>query len=305
MLSDPTQLSAELASLIRVFIALHHNEPFLLVGKTPTPLSSILLSTFVWSNDVHVVYADPSTFTAFPGWPLRNLLAAIAYVRKDLENAKFVCYRSGSVPSVIMHLGWEASGIISTAAVGWERVKGSLSPAFIDLRGSLDPLKLMDFSAELNLRLIRWRLVPSINLQRFSNLKCLILGAGTLGCNVARSLLGWGVKNFTFVDNARISYSNVDLKKYTFRYWNCIPALLYPQSVRMLSDPTQLSAELASLIRVFIALHHNEPFLLVGKTPTPLSSILLSTFVWSNDVHVVYADPSTFTAFSWMAIKDL
>ncbi|EJW86097.1 hypothetical protein WUBG_02990 [Wuchereria bancrofti] len=67
----------------------------------------------------------------------------------------------------------------------------------------------MDFSAELNLRLIRWRLVPSINLQRFSNLKCLILGAGTLGCNVARSLLGWGVKNFTFVDNARISYSNV------------------------------------------------------------------------------------------------
>nr|CRZ25880.1 BMA-ATG-7 [Brugia malayi] len=209
MLSDPTQLSAEVTSLIQVFIALHHNEPFLLVGKTPTPLSSILLSTFVWSNDVYVVYADPSTLAAFPGWPLRNLLAAIAYVRKDLKNAKFVCYRSGSVPSVIMHLAWEASGIISTDAVGWERVKGSLSPAFIDLRGSLDPLKLMDFSAELNLRLIRWRLVPSINLQRFSNLKCLILGAGTLGCNVARSLLGWGVKNFTFVDNARISYSNV------------------------------------------------------------------------------------------------
>lgn len=67
----------------------------------------------------------------------------------------------------------------------------------------------MEQSAELNLRLIRWRLVPDINLQRITELKCLILGAGTLGCNVARSLLGWGVKHFTFVDNACISYSNV------------------------------------------------------------------------------------------------
>lgn len=81
MLSDPTQLSAELTSLIQVYIGLHQNEPFLLVGKIPTPLSSILLNTFVWSDDVHVVYADPSTLTSFPGWPLRNLLAAIAYVR--------------------------------------------------------------------------------------------------------------------------------------------------------------------------------------------------------------------------------
>ncbi|OZC09881.1 e1-like protein-activating enzyme Gsa7p/Apg7p [Onchocerca flexuosa] len=209
MLSNPTQLSAELASLIQVFIALHHNEPFLLVGKTPTPLSSILSNNFEWSNDIHVVYPDPSTLVAVPGWPLRNLLAAIAYIRKDLQNAKFVCYRSGGVPSVIIHLGWEADDNLSTAAVGWERVRGSLSPAFIDLRSSLDPLKLMEFSAELNLRLIRWRLVPNIDLQRFANLKCLILGAGTLGCNVTRSLLGWGVKNFTFVDNARISYSNV------------------------------------------------------------------------------------------------
>ena len=32
--------------------------------------------------------------------------------------------------------------------------------------------------------------------------------AGTLGCAVARTLLGWGVRGITLVDNSRVSYSN-------------------------------------------------------------------------------------------------
>uniref|UniRef100_A0A914RF57 Uncharacterized protein n=1 Tax=Parascaris equorum TaxID=6256 RepID=A0A914RF57_PAREQ len=44
--------------------------------------------------------------------------------------------------------------------------------------------RLVDEGVRLNLSLIRWRLVPEIDLQRFSNLRCLILGSGTLGCNI-------------------------------------------------------------------------------------------------------------------------
>jgi ubiquitin-like modifier-activating enzyme ATG7 len=47
-----------------------------------------------------------------------------------------------------------------------------------------------------------------LDVERLSQLKVLLLGAGTLGCSVARTLLGWGVRNISFVDSGRVSYSN-------------------------------------------------------------------------------------------------
>lgn len=39
-------------------------------------------------------------------------------------------------------------------------------------------------------------------------LRFLLLGSGTLGCSVARVLMGWGVRKMTFVDSGKVSYSN-------------------------------------------------------------------------------------------------
>jgi ubiquitin-like modifier-activating enzyme ATG7 len=49
--------------------------------------------------------------------------------------------------------------------------------------------RLADQAVDLNLKLMRWRILPELDLERVAGTRCLLLGAGTLGCYVARTLL--------------------------------------------------------------------------------------------------------------------
>ncbi|VDM37868.1 unnamed protein product [Toxocara canis] len=191
--------------------------PFLLL----TPEQCAPLSQLFDVDDAHldaekvtIVFSDPSTHARVPGWPLRNLLAAVAYHKRKWCSARLIAYRANArLPSICLHLGWireESDENFSAAEmVGWERTqKGSAEPSFVDMSSTFDPVKLVDEGVRLNLSLIRWRLVPEINLERFTDLRCLILGSGTLGCNVARGLLAWGVRRIVFVDSSHVSLSN-------------------------------------------------------------------------------------------------
>lgn len=78
----------------------------------------------------------------------------------------------------------------------------------VDLKRFLDPATIASEAVDLNIKLIKWRLIPQLEPEKMSSLKFLLIGAGTLGCAVARSLVAWGVSHITLVDSGKVSYSN-------------------------------------------------------------------------------------------------
>ncbi|CAM4741313.1 unnamed protein product [Rotaria magnacalcarata] len=162
---------------------------------------------------------DPSTDPAHPGWPVRNLLTLLYYHLRSVEQLNVICWRERFRDgqqyvnhSLYLQLKPESiSNIDDTVppSAGWEKnERQRLGSRQVNLSTSMNPVHLAETAVGLNLKLMKWRLAPEIDLESLETMRCLLLGAGTLGCNVARCLMAWGVKHITFVDNSRISYSN-------------------------------------------------------------------------------------------------
>ncbi|GMH05504.1 hypothetical protein Nepgr_007344 [Nepenthes gracilis] len=171
-------------------------------------------------HDIHKLlfgFYDPCHLPNNPGWPLRNFLGLI-YSRWNLKSIRFLCYRENR-GFADMGLSLIGEALISApqewryeqhvpSSVGWELNRGKRLPRCITLSKSMDPIRLAVSAADLNLKLMRWRALPSLNLNILSATKCLLLGAGTLGCQVARMLMAWGVRKITLLDNGRVAMSN-------------------------------------------------------------------------------------------------
>lgn len=180
-------------------------------------------------EDRYVAFADPSTYKDGPGWPLRNLLVLIRQ-RFRLNKVKVLCYRDTwarrhEAKSVVLPIEMEAVDSMEMKEMpkvtGWERSRnGKLQAQQANLGEYMDPARLADSSVDLNLKLMKWRLAPDLDLDLIKNAKCLLLGAGTLGGYVSRNLLGWGVRHITFVDYGRVSYSN-PVRQPLFEFTDC------------------------------------------------------------------------------------
>ena len=175
-------------------------------------------------EDRFVGFTDPSTYPNYPGWMLRNLLVLIRR-RWKLDRVQILCYRDtqarrDDAKSIILPLVLEASDASIKSAqnyahpdvmpkvTGWERNSaGKVMSRIANLGEYMDPQRyvgigirtkdqyltatrrLADQAVDLNLKLIKWRIAPGLELDRIKNTKCLLLGAGTLGSYVARNLM--------------------------------------------------------------------------------------------------------------------
>jgi ubiquitin-like modifier-activating enzyme ATG7 len=132
-----------------------------------------------------------------------------------------VCPKSSIVFECVPPVVTE-SDLLNPRGVGWEvNEKGRSGPRLVDLGTSMDPTRLASQAVDLNLKLMRWRLLPQLRQSEVASTKCLLLGAGTLGCAVARCLLGWGVRRMTFVDGGDVSFSN-PVRQSLFEFDDCL-----------------------------------------------------------------------------------
>lgn len=130
-----------------------------------------------------VSFIDPCSRPNVLGWPARAIVAmlpaGISNIVSIRQKIKYLIKveiedKTGKEPLV----------------TGWERnEKGQVAPRMVDLSPLMDKKQLAKEASDLNLKLIKWRLLPTLDLDKFSRQRVLLLGSGTLGCNVSRSLL--------------------------------------------------------------------------------------------------------------------
>ncbi|KAK3360129.1 hypothetical protein B0T25DRAFT_515500 [Lasiosphaeria hispida] len=181
-------------------------------------------------EDRYVSFVDPSSYPEYPSWPLRNLLILIRH-RYKLREAQILCYRDTQskrheARTIILPLAMSQVENMELTEMpkvtGWERnLSGDLRARVANLAEYMDPTRLADQAVDLNLKLMKWRLSPNLDLDALKNTKCLLLGAGTLGSYVSRNLMGWGVRKITFVDYGSVSFSN-PVRQPLFTFADCL-----------------------------------------------------------------------------------
>ncbi|XP_062215087.1 ubiquitin-like modifier-activating enzyme atg7 isoform X2 [Phragmites australis] len=157
----------------------------------------------------------------FPGWALRNYISFLS-MRWKIEKVQFFCYRElRGQPDLEQSLigeasfpppcGWDDPDYVPEV-IGWEGEKPGkgtkeMIPKEINLQ-SMNPASQDEEKQLMHLKLMGWRHFP-VNIDKLSRVRVLLLGAGILGCEVARLLMTWGVRKLSVVDSGSVATSDL------------------------------------------------------------------------------------------------
>ncbi|KAJ3335502.1 Autophagy protein 7, partial [Gonapodya sp. JEL0774] len=155
-----------------------------------------------------IFFSDPSSLPSNPSWPLRNLLVLLRHTF-NLSRVRVVCWR-GPSSSILLDVSMSGEPAMTpTGVLGWlPNAKGQLLPRVVDLSSVMDPGQLSSTAVSLNLKLMKWRVMPELRLDKIAEQKCLLVGSGTLGLQPLLPNQGWDVRHITFLDNGTVSHSN-------------------------------------------------------------------------------------------------
>lgn len=201
--------SAERTVMTQAFFALQ-------VEKTETKVLTLKQWDALTDEKKHacfLVFVDPCRVQLYPGWPLRNLLFLLSRtLGKKPQQVRVISLRADLGTSRVFSISLERSSSVvspSFSFTGWEvNQSGKPGPRMVDLAAQLDPAAIAANALQLNLKLMTWRQFPELDIGKLQRQRVLLFGAGTLGCAVARTLLGWGFQHINFVDNGHVSHSN-------------------------------------------------------------------------------------------------
>lgn len=175
-----------------------------------------------------ILFIDTCSYKDTTAYILRNFLFALSYHNFQNLEIQVVKYNKENYNFTVRFVNEDYNSTLYNDPLyippisGWEKTSnGRLGPKLADLGSLINPIQLADQAVDLNLKLMKWRLAPQLNLQIVKDSKVLILGSGTLGSYTGRCLLAWGVRKITFIDNGKVSFSN-PVRQPLFNYEDCL-----------------------------------------------------------------------------------
>ena len=173
-------------------------------------------------KDSILVVVDPTTHKDKLGWTTK--LAALAFCHA-FDTDKVNLIRLNHTP-ISYTLSFpekyfkKEENLNNLRFTGWN-LTPKKTAHFVDLSSTMDPMQLFTSASTLNLKLMKWRMCPSLDVNKMQEQKVLLIGCGTLGCNVSRFLLGWGVRKFVLIDYGNVSFSNPP-RQSLFTFEDCL-----------------------------------------------------------------------------------